>query len=100
MLDDFFGPQGQGQHVARRDDITRLLGYGVPKIDRVLDCTENRATLVGYGTIAPDSALLYRVPLPAALNGIRALRALTLTLAWLSPVNSRHQGYRMAALRH
>lgn len=98
MLDGFFGPQGQGQHVARRDDIARLLGYGVPSIDRVLDCTENRATLLGYGTIAPDSALLYRIPLPADLDGIRAFRALTVTLSWLSPINPRHQGYRMAAL--
>lgn len=98
MLDGFFGPQGQGQHVPRRDDIARLLGYGVPQIDRVLDCTENRATLLGYGTIAPDSALLYRIPLPADLDGVRALRSLSVTLAWFSPINPRHQGYRMAAL--
>src|SRR5690606_10103238 len=32
MLDGFFQPQGSGQHVARRDDITRLLGFGVPDI--------------------------------------------------------------------
>jgi hypothetical protein len=98
MLDRMFEPQGTGQHVARRDDIARLLGYGVPKIDRVLNCMENRATLVGFGTIAADSALLYRIPLPPDLNGIRAFRALTVTLAWFSPINPHHQGYRMAAL--
>lgn len=98
MLDSFFGPQGQGQHVQRRDDIARLLGYGVPQVERVLECTENRATLLGYGTIAADSALLYRIPLPPDLDGVRALRALTVTLAWFSPLNPRHQGYRMAAL--
>jgi hypothetical protein len=64
MLDGFFQPQGSGQHVARRDDITRLLGFGVPDIERVLDCTENRATLLGFGTIAPDSALRYRSRFP------------------------------------
>jgi hypothetical protein len=98
FLDEIFEPQGIGSHFARRDDIARLLGYGVPKIDRVLDCAENRATLLGYGTIAPDSAILYRFPLPPGLDGIRAFRALTVTLAWFSPINSRHQGYRMAAL--
>jgi hypothetical protein len=67
-------------------------------MQRVIECVENRATLLGFGTIAPDSALLYRIPLPADLNGIRAFRALTVTLAWFSPVNPRHQGYRMAAL--
>lgn len=98
MLDEFFGPQGRGQHLARRDDIARLLGYGVPDIQRVLDCTQNRATLLGYGTVEPNSALLYRVPLPSDLNGMRAFRALTVTLAWFSPINPRHQGYRKAAM--
>jgi hypothetical protein len=98
FLDKTFQPQGVGSHFSRRDDITRLLGYGVPNIDRVLDCAENRATLLGHGMIAPDSAILYRIPLPLGLDGVRAVRALTLTLAWFSPINSRHQGYRMAAL--
>jgi hypothetical protein len=98
MLDGTFQPQGTGSHFSRRDDITRLLGYGVPDIDRVMDCTENRATLLGIGSIASESSLLYRVPLPDGLDGVRALRAITITLAWFSPVNPRHQGYRMAAL--
>lgn len=98
MLDTFFGPQGQGSHLARRDDITRIFGYGVPDIQRVIDCTDNRATLLGAGTITADSAVLYRIPLPDGLEGVRALRSLATTLAWFSPVNPRHQGYRMAAL--
>ena len=98
MLDDIFEPRGTGSHFSRRDDIARLLGYGIPNIARVLDCTENRATLLGVGTIAPESSLLYRVPLPDGLDGVRAVRALTITLGWFSPVNPRHQGYRMAVL--
>ena len=98
MLDGTFQPQGTGSHFSRRDDIARLLGYGVPNIDHVLDCTENRATLLGVGSIAPESSLLYRIPLPEGLDGVRAPRAITITLAWFTPVNPRHQGYRMAAL--
>ncbi|WHZ24752.1 MAG: hypothetical protein OJF47_003864 [Nitrospira sp.] len=98
FLDSFFMPQGTGSHFIRRDDIARLLGYGVPSVERVLACTANRATLLGYGTITPGNALLYRIPLPSGLDGRRAFRALTLTLAWFSPVNPRHQGYRMASL--
>jgi len=41
---------------------------------------------------------LYRLPLPPGLEGERAIRTLSMTLAWLSPVNTRHQGYKMAAL--
>lgn len=98
MLDGFFQPQGQGSHFARRDDIARLLGFGIPDIERVLDCTENRATLLGIGSIAADSALLYRIPIPGGLDGQRTFRALTVTLAWFTPINARHQSYRRAAL--
>ena len=98
MLDEFFGPKGRGQHVQRRDNISRFLGYGVPNVTRVLDCTENRATLLGYGRISANTALVYQIPLPADLNGVGVLRSLTITLAWFSPINPRHQGYRMAAL--
>jgi hypothetical protein len=68
MLEQFFGPRGPGSHSQRRDNIARLLGYGVPQIDRVLDCAENRATLLGYGAIAPGAGLLYRIPLPDGLS--------------------------------
>lgn len=98
FLDTYFGPQGAGSHNHRRDDITRLLGYGAPQIERVLDCAENQATLVGHGSISVGSGLLYRIPLPEDLEGVRAFRSVTTTLAWLSPVNSRHQAYRAAAL--
>jgi hypothetical protein len=47
ILDQVFPPRGQGSHFARRDDIARLLGYGVPKFNRVIECVENRATLAG-----------------------------------------------------
>ncbi|MFZ5733641.1 MAG: S8 family peptidase [Pseudomonadota bacterium] len=98
-LDRVFGPQGVASHLPRRDDITRLLGYGIASIEDVLDCTENRATLVGYGTIQADGdGVLYRIPLPEDLNGEFAFRSVTTTLAWFSPVNPNHQGYRMAAL--
>jgi hypothetical protein len=40
----------------------------------------------------------YDVPLPPSLEGVTEFRRLTLTLAWLSPVNARHQSYRVAAL--
>jgi hypothetical protein len=36
--------------------------------------------------------------MPDGLDGVRAFRSFTVTLAWFSPVNPRHQGYRMAAL--
>lgn len=98
LLDGIFGPQGPGSHYTRKDDITRLLGYGFPTIERVLDCAANQATLVGHGTITPGAAIVYRIPLPEDLDGVLAFRTLTTTLTWFTPINLRHQGYRRAAL--
>lgn len=92
------GPHGQGKHHERTDNVARFLGYGYLDVPRVLECSANRATLLGHGTISAGDALLYRVPLPVGLNSTTEFRAVTVTLAWFSPVNPRHQGYRMAAL--
>ena len=99
LLEGIYGPTGQGAHVPRRDNITRVLGYGRPIVEEAMSCTPNRATLVGYGEVAPDgTAAVYRIPLPASLERVTEPRSVTLTLAWFSPVNIRHRAYRRAKL--
>lgn len=99
LLDQTWQPQGQGMHVVRRDGIARLLGYGRPAVHEAMECASNRATMIGYGEIlADEQAVLYRIPLPPSLDGVREPRALTVSLAWFSPVNIRHQTYRRAKL--
>jgi hypothetical protein len=99
LLDTLYGPQGQGKHVARKDNIARVLGYGRPIIEEALDCAPNRATLVGYGDAPSDGAAnFYRIPLPDSLERVTDPRAITLSLAWFSPVNPRHAAYRRAKL--
>ena len=87
-----------GKSYALKDNVTRLLGHGVLDVDRVVECTTGRVTLIGYGEVNPGQALLYRMPLPPGLNGKREYRAITITLAWFSPINPWHQGYRVVAL--
>ena len=99
LLDGVLGPRGRGSHVARRDNISRLLGYGPPAVEEAMSCASNRATLVGYGEVPADgSAVLYRVPLPSSLERVTKPRSIVLTLAWFSPVNVRHRSYRRAKL--
>ncbi len=99
LLDHTWQPQGVGTHVVRRDGIARLLGYGRPAVQEAMECSANRATMIGYGTIsAGEDAALYRIPLPSSLERIVEPRALTVSLAWFSPVNIRHQTYRRAKL--
>ena len=94
MLKEICGPEDRRRHVERADNAARFVGYGVPAVERVLECTPNRATLVGFGTLQPDNAQSYRIPLPQSLEGVTDPRSLSVTLAWTSPIKPGHQSYR------
>ena len=98
FFDSNFGPNGQGKYVEKRDNISRLLGHGFPNLEESLSCASNRATLVGYGRIEAQESNVHRIPLPPSLEHVTEPRALTVTVAWFSPINPRHQIYRRAKL--
>ncbi len=81
-----------------KEYVTRLLGYGAVDVNRVQECTARRVTALGGGMLGQDESHIHRFPLPPSLSGQRGHRRLTITLAWLSPVNQRHQAWRRAAL--
>jgi len=78
--------------------ISQWAGYGISDINKVLDCNEQRATMVGFGKLNDDEANIFRLPLPPSLSSLREKRKLTVTLAWLSPIASNTQKYRVAYL--
>lgn len=82
-----------------RDEISRFLGFGRAEIERVVDCQENRATLLGWSTIHARETDRFRVPLPAELEGIAGYRALSVTIAWLTPITHTHRMYRLAKFK-
>lgn len=98
LLKEICGPEDRRRHVERAENSCRFIGFGVPEVAEVLECAPNRATLVGYGTIQPESAQGYRIPLPACLERVTDPRSLTVTLAWFSPVKTGHQSYRSVRL--
>ena len=98
LLHELYGPAARGQHVARKDDIARILGYGSARVEEAMTCAPNRATFVGFGFIRSGGAREYRLPLPPSLEQVTEPRTVTLTLAWFSPVNVRHLAYRRARL--
>lgn len=83
---------------AQRRLVSRYAGYGVADIQRALTCTEQRATMLGVGELRNDKAWEFKVPIPEALNATLVRRRLTVTLAWLTPANTRHSKYRTAKL--
>ncbi|MBI3870005.1 MAG: S8 family peptidase [Verrucomicrobia bacterium] len=76
----------------------RFLGFGFVEPIESLVGADHRATMLGCGELASDTAHQYRIPLPPSLSGIRGLRRIVVTLAWLSPINPRHRNYRGAAM--
>ena len=81
-----------------KEYLSRFLGYGSANIARVLRCTEQRVTILGFGQLENDEGDEFAFPLPPSLSAVNERRRLTVTLAWLSPVNSARQSYRIAHL--
>lgn len=76
--------------------LARLLGYGMTESERVFQCTQQRATLLGFGHLERDEAHRYSLPLPPSLSGSRCWRRITVTLAWCTPTNPSNRRYRRA----
>jgi hypothetical protein len=98
LLKEICGPTDKRRHVERGENASRFMGFGIPNVAEILDCAPNRATLVGYGALRADQAHNYRIPLPGSLEGVIDPRALTVTIAWLSPIRPGYQSYRCVKL--
>ncbi len=81
-----------------KEVMARYLGYGSVEIERVLACTEQRATVLGCSEIRVNEIHEYRLPLPPGLSGSQVWRRMVVTLAWFSPVNPDHRSFREAKL--
>ena len=83
---------------ARRDGLSRLLGYGRVSPLWLFTDAPHRATLVATDVLGADEQAFFEIPLPEGLRSSTHWRRLRLTLAWFSPINPRHQAYRRARL--
>jgi Subtilase family len=82
----------------RRRELTQLLGYGPVDVGRVATADRVRAVLIGASSITNGKRQTFYLPLPPLLAATTQWRRLTITLGWLSPVNTRSQKHRMARL--
>ncbi len=82
-----------------RRDVTQLVGYGALDRDRVAAASRTRAVLIGAGSIRDHERHTLAFPLPPSLSTTTEWRRMTITLAWLSPVNTRTQRHRLAVLK-
>jgi hypothetical protein len=98
LLKDICGPADKKRVNERSENVSRFLGFGVPDINEAIECAANRATMIGFGTLKPEKALTYRIPLPPSLERVTDPRSLTITLAWFSPIIPDRQNYRCVRL--
>ena len=89
-----------GREVMSQDATTLrgCWGMGSLMLRKSSHALPNRATLVGHGTIEAGQTNIHRIPLPPSLEMVTEPRAVTVTAAWFSPINPRHQAYRRAKL--
>ena len=99
VLKDVIGQNGTLHWEHERDEVSRFLGFGCPDVERVIDCAESRATLIGWNTIGSKETDRYSFPLPVELEGVHGFRALSVTIGWLTPITHSHRMYRLAKFR-
>jgi hypothetical protein len=75
-----------------------FIGYGAVEPYRVLECTDYRVSLIGFGTVKKERADLFSFPLPPSMSQKKMYKRLTLTLAWLTPINYKSFMYRQCHL--
>jgi len=80
------------------DYVGRFFGYGSANMAKVMVCTDQRVTVLGVGELDDGEGQEFLLPLPPSLSAVTEKRRLTVTLAWLTPVNSMRQKYRIAHL--
>lgn len=81
-----------------KEYVGRFLGYGFANVKKVMFCTDQRVTVLGVGKLDDGEGQEFILPLPPSLSAVTEKRRLTITLAWLTPVNSTRQNYRIAHL--
>ena len=81
-----------------KECIGRFLGYGKIDPGRVRSCTDQRVTVLGFGELDDGSADRFALPVPSGLTTTNARTRLTITLAWITPVECTRWQYRVAHL--
>ena len=87
-----------GKANRQREGIARHIGYGPGDIDRVIQGTQQRVTLLADEEIRIGKRHEYRIPLPADLSSRKDIRRVVLTLSWLTPIKPESMSYRAVRL--
>ena len=91
--------EDRGVDPKRRRELTAsFVGYGNAEARPSLVSDDHRVTVFAANAIGAGAAHAYRFPLPPSLSSQELERQVTVTLAWFTPINPYHRGYRRAQL--
>ncbi len=99
LIRGVIGPTSSKQHVQRKDNIRRFLGFGAVNAEEAVACAVDRAVFWATGTLPPNRAAVVAVPLPVAIGAKALPHAFAVTLAWFTPTRPGRQSYRAVRLK-
>lgn len=98
MIRQIFGPVDAKQHVRQKDNIRRLLGYGIVDAESAVACADDRATFWAVGEIKENQVIKVPIPVPVALAGKARPHSISATMAWFTPTQPGTKAYRSVRL--
>jgi len=99
MIREVMGPADNRQHVRQKDNIRRILGYGIVDADAATACASDRATFWATGEIVENQVMSIPIPIPIAMVGQARPHALVATAAWFTPTKPGNRRYRAVRLK-
>ncbi len=78
--------------------LSKFWGYGQAEFSRVMECAQQRVTILGVGKLLAEEANVFALPLPQSLIDSNIKASMAVTLSWLTPVDSTTAKYRIAQL--
>lgn len=75
------------------DTALRFVGYGQPRLDRVVWSSEQSVQLVTEAELEEDKLHFYRIPVPPSFLSTKGARGITVALAYDPPVRSSRKEY-------
>lgn len=96
--DQLTGKSGKKDWQKLERVISRFIGCGKVDPRKAQFATEERATVLAWDELHQEQSHVYAMPLPPTLASKKLWRRLSVTLAWLSPMNPQHRNYRKAML--
>lgn len=92
------GPEDKSKWARRRLNVSSGIGCGTPDFDKVVECARHRAVMLHWGRLSEEQTIVFRIPVPNELSGVAEARRVSITVAWLSPINPGRAQHRMARL--